>query len=131
MIEEKTDSYRSRTQLPFLDCGGPFDAKGARVQADDVVQDRFGADGLHVRHALGRQRQAPDLRGDVVDEQSSHDRAEPGVLLRHPATALEHGPAIRPAAPRQGISGNPQRRAEQLARICMVIGYAPLYGTIA
>ena len=56
--------------------GGPLDPKGARVQADYVVQDRFGADGLHMRHALGRQRQAPDLRGDVVDEQSSHDRAE-------------------------------------------------------
>jgi hypothetical protein len=56
--------------------GGPLGAQRGRVEAEHVVQGRFGADGAHVRHALGRNRQALDLRGVVVDKQSSHDRTE-------------------------------------------------------
>jgi hypothetical protein len=42
--------------------GGPLKAQGSRVEAEHVVHDRFGADGLHVRHALGRKQQALNLR---------------------------------------------------------------------
>jgi hypothetical protein len=50
--------------------GGPLEAQGSRVEAEHVAQDRFGADGLHMRHALGWKRQALNLRREVVDKQS-------------------------------------------------------------
>jgi hypothetical protein len=51
--------------------GGPLQVEGAWVQVDHVPQDRFGTDGLHMGHAFGRQRQAANLRREVVDKQSS------------------------------------------------------------
>jgi hypothetical protein len=44
------------------------------LAVQDQVRRPFG--GLHMRHPLGRQRPAPDLRSEVVDKQSSYDSAE-------------------------------------------------------
>jgi len=56
--------------------GRPLNVHGSRVNAEHVVQDRFGADRLHMRHALGRKRQAPNFRVEVVNQQPPHDRTE-------------------------------------------------------